>query len=114
MKLHIKSIIGMAVEQGLIAGYEAITSDKFKGDADAAVDTLFTSVWRHLDEVIDLGDNSDQPKQKPKIGFTSAVAAPRQMVPNEEDPEQGDEAEQEESDSSHKRSGTKRYFHLGH
>lgn len=114
MKLHLKSIVGMAVEQGLIAGYEAITSDKFKGDADAAVDVLFASVWRHLDEVIDLGDSSDQsPAQKPKIGFTSAVSVPRKSV-QEEDQELDDAVGPDESAQGHKRLGMKRYFRHDH
>jgi hypothetical protein len=90
----------MAVEQGIIAGYQAITSEKFKGTADDAVDVLFSSIFFHLDKVIDLNESEKGQRQ---IGFAQnktmarSVKAQSELEPDdqsENDSENPDELEQ--------------------
>jgi len=110
MKVHLKSVVGMAVENGLIEGYQHITANTFKGDANEAVNALFDYVWEHLDQVIDLRDESAE-VPKGSIGFNATAVAQKRGVPQvdlygEETPEQ--------PDSHHKQLAPRRYFRQNH
>ena len=73
MRLHMKSIVNQAIENGLEMGYRGITSPTFKGSAEDAVTHLYESVWNELDEVIDF---NDEPADKPTnvVGFNTLSA----------------------------------------
>lgn len=73
MRLHMKSIVNQAIENGLEMGYRGITSPTFKGSAEDAVTHLYESVWNELDEVIDFNEEPDDKPSK-VAGFNTAVA----------------------------------------
>ena len=73
MRVNLHNIVSTAIERGLIDGYSQITSEKFAGTPDEAIDCLYNAVWNNLGDLVDFKEepepgNTPEPKQ---IGFTS-------------------------------------------
>lgn len=92
MKINLHNIVCNVIERGLIEGYQTITSPKFEGDADDAIDCLFDSVMGNLSHVIDFADGDTDSKQpRESIGFSQVDAVsdtPVVASPDETEDEQ--------------------------
>lgn len=84
MKVNLHNIVSTAIERGLIDGYRQISANTFQGDADAAVDCLYDSVWQYLQDVVNFKDD-DEEKQPRKIGFDHADAVGDTEIEPDED-----------------------------
>lgn len=74
MKIHLRNVIGAALEKGVVLGFHranktASGAPQIDGDAEAFCNTMMKTIWECLDPMVDFTDEDTSDDDVAKIGF---------------------------------------------